>query len=89
MEIVKFLVEQKEIDINAKALVHDVDSALVQTMEHNKELARSLQESEKRNNILENELKLQHMNMHQLEHEMSKLKFSKRKSMDAFQDLIP
>ncbi|KAH0787492.1 hypothetical protein GPJ56_008687 [Histomonas meleagridis] len=86
-DVLDFISEKKKLtDMNRRLESHisDVDSALVQMMERNKELAKSLQESENRNLILENELKAQYKNTHQLEREISKLKYSERRNTNAF-----
>ncbi|OHT09693.1 hypothetical protein TRFO_21312 [Tritrichomonas foetus] len=81
-DILSYIADNKKLaDTNKRLETHirDVDSALATMLERNKELARSLQESELRNESLLTELDEEKKNVYRLEYELSKLRDDERR----------
>ena len=81
-DLLSYISENKKLlDTNQKLEAHiqEVDSALVQMLSRNKELARTLQESELRNENLLVELDNEKKNVYRLEYELSKLRDDERR----------
>lgn len=81
-DILSYIADNKKLsDTNRRLEAHiqDVDRALAQMLERNKELVRSLQESELRNNDLVNQLDLEKKNVYRLEHDLAKLRDDERR----------
>lgn len=88
-DILSYIAENKKLsDANQRLEAHiqDVDIALAQMLERNKELARSLQESELRNERLVNELDQEKKNVYRLEYDIAKLRDDERRDQRFLQE---